>query len=189
MPESESPDVSPDRFRSVVVDHQRSIYFVCRDLTGSHHDAEDLAQDVFVKAFHALHTLNGPLDNKPLVSGWLRRIAVNTYLNDRRAKKRTHVSVFPDEEQAATPDAFGADNTRTDALANASVLRARIDHGLNTLTDRERTAFALRHFHGLPVQEAAASMNVAPGTVKSLLHRAVHKLQNELSHLKEEIIQ
>ncbi|MEQ9103934.1 MAG: sigma-70 family RNA polymerase sigma factor [Rhodothermales bacterium] len=187
MPETTIPDIPPDRFRSVVTDHQRTIYFVCRDLTGNHHDAEDLAQDVFVKAYHALHTLNGPLDNKPLVSGWLRRIAVNTYLNDRRAKKRTHVSVFPEEADASRPDAFGTAPSQTDTMADASIVQSRIARGLGVLTERERAAFTLRHFHGLPVQETAASLNVAPGTVKSLLHRAVRKLQVELSHLKEEL--
>lgn len=187
MPEKDISDIPPDRFRSVVEEHQRAIYFVCRDLTGNHHDAEDLAQDVFVKAYRALDNLNGPVEDKPLVSGWLRRIAVNTYLNDRRAKKRTHVSVFRDEETAMAPESFGTEPAQTDTLADTAILRSHINQGLTVLSERERAAFTLRHFHGLPVQETAMSLDVAPGTVKSLLHRAVRKLQVELSHLKEEL--
>jgi RNA polymerase sigma-70 factor (ECF subfamily) len=115
---------------------------------------------------------------------WLRRIAVNTYLNRKRKKALAFFRVFGDADE---PDRSPSELPAPDAEAEASVLRQRINTALEVLTAREKTAFVLRHNHDLAVKEVAASMDVAEGTVKSLLFRATTKLQEELNDLKGEL--
>ncbi len=79
-----------------------------------------------------------------------------------------HPSTDPDPEQLT-------DQTMTNTIVNRA---------LETLTPRERTAFILRHHQELSTSEVAASMDVADGTVKSLLFRATKKLQKELAYLR-----
>lgn len=71
-------------------------------------------------------------------------------------------------------------------MAEGAVLRAHIERALDTLSPRERTAFVLRQHQDLSIREVAEAMEVADGTVKSLLFRATRKLQEELSFLRED---
>ena len=178
--------VSPTIFRNVVEAHQRGLYYLCRDLTGNHHDAQDLAQDVFVKAYHAIDSFNGSLNEGGQVFAWLRRIAINAFLNSRRAKKHTMTQVFSDGHPETDHANTHADHSGAHERAERASVNDHVRRALTVLSARERTAFTLRHFHGLPVDETAASMDVASGTVKSLLHRATKKLQHELDFLREE---
>jgi RNA polymerase sigma-70 factor (ECF subfamily) len=156
------------------------VYYLALNLTGNHHDAEDLSQEVFIKAHRGLKEFRGDAQ----MYTWLRRIAVNTYLNKKRKKALAFFRVFAeDDETDRSPSA----EPETDAAAEAGFLRGRINRALETLTARERTAFVLRHHHELSVREVAASMNVAEGTVKSLLFRATQKLQKELAPLQSEL--
>lgn len=178
--------VSERQFRNVLDTHQRGVYYLCKDLTGNHHDAQDLAQDVFVKAYHAIDQFRGSLDEGGQVHAWLRRIAVTTFLNSRRAKKVSMLSVFSNGTSDSAPEELIADPVGASDRTERADLDRHVRRAMQTLSDRERAAFTLRHFHGLPVDETAASMNVASGTIKSLLHRATRKLQHELAFLREE---
>lgn len=165
-------------FRELVETHKRAIYFLALDLTGNHHDAEDLSQEVFIKAHKALNRFRGD-------SGWytwLRRIAINTYLNKKRKKALSMMRFFGDDEEAsrtASQEASPADT------AGGAVIRSHIERAMTGLSPRERTAFILRHHQDLSIREIAEDMEVADGTVKSLLYRATHKLRDELAFLKE----
>jgi RNA polymerase sigma-70 factor (ECF subfamily) len=167
-------------FREVVETHKRAVYYLALNLTGNHHDAEDLSQEVFIKAHRGLKEFRGDAQ----MYTWLRRIAVNTYLNKKRKKALAFFRVFPDDDESDRSPSAGP---APDATADAEFLRRRIGRALEMLTARERTAFVLRHHHELSVREVAASMDVADGTVKSLLFRATRKLQKELAPLQAEI--
>ncbi|MEE8583753.1 MAG: sigma-70 family RNA polymerase sigma factor, partial [Acidobacteriota bacterium] len=92
---------SPD-FDRVVQLHQRKIYFLALDLTGNHHDAEDLAQEVFFKAYKGLKRFRGEAG----LSTWLHRITVNTNI-DRQRKRSEAVMKrqrsWDDEENPLPP--------------------------------------------------------------------------------------
>ncbi len=77
-------------FRELVETHKKRVYYLALDLTGNHHDAEDLAQDVFIKAFRALDSFRG--DAK--VFTWLYRITVNTHLNRRHQPRRHREQLY-----------------------------------------------------------------------------------------------
>lgn len=170
---------APVAFREIVERHKRRVFYLALDLTGNHHDAEDLSQEVFIKAFRALDGFRGEAQ----VQTWLYRITVNTFLNTRRKKALAFMRLRDDfadagfeQDTAPAPDDGVADN----------LLRRRIESALDVLSPKERTAFVLRQDHDLPVKEIAAAMDVAEGTVKSLLFRATQKLRHELAPYRAE---
>lgn len=184
MTRTETIEKTADRgdgsFREFVETHQRRLYWLALDLTGNHHDAEDLSQEVFIKAYRNLDGFRGDAQ----VSTWLRRIAVNTYLNKRRKKALSHMSLFGDttDHQESASTARPPDGEADDAFFRTFVAKA-----LDVLSPRERSAFVLRHMNELPVKEVAASMDIARGTVKSLLYRATQKMQRELAFLRPDL--
>ena len=166
-------------FREIVETHKRAVYYFALDLTGNHHDAEDLSQEVFIKAHKALSRFRGDSG----LYTWLRRIAINTYLNKKRKKALSMMRFFGDDEDAS--DTASEVSSPADS-AEGAVLRSHIERAMECLSPRERTAFILRHHQDLSIHEVAEDMEVADGTVKSLLYRATHKLRDELAFLRDE---
>lgn len=167
-------------FRELVETHKKRVYYLALDLTGNHHDAEDLAQDVFVKAFRALDSFRG--DAK--VFTWLYRITVNTHLNRQRKKAVRYMHLKEDfdrqeDDSGALPD--------TDEQAQREQMQAHIQASLDALSPRERSAFVLKHMNDLTIKDTAAAMDVAPGTIKSLLYRATRKLRDELAFYRDDL--
>lgn len=157
--------------------YKRPVLYLALDLTGNLHDAEDLAQDVFLKAFKGLEGYRG--EASPLT--WLRRITVNTYLNRKRSRMRSLWRLMADGRVPEEVDPAPSPQR----LAESGDLSRHIDEALGHLTDRERTAFVLRHYQDLSVREVADLMGVAEGTVKSLLFRGTRKMQVRLAPLRE----
>lgn len=156
------------------------LYYLALDLTGNHHDAEDLSQEVLIKACEALDTFRG--EAKPFT--WLYRIAVNTYLNAQRSK--THQARVLKDDLDRTPKHDGASPNPSEQ-AERRQMQAHIEEALQVLSPRERTAFVLKHDHDLRIREVATTMDVAPGTVKSMLYRATRKLRDALSFYRDDL--
>ena len=165
------------RFKDVVDEHQRGVYQLALQLTGHHQDAEDLAQDVFIKVHAKLDSFRGDASLK----SWIYRITVNTYLNKRRKKALFFMKLRDDF------DATLLDNRSNTAYgAESNVIQEHVRKAMDGLSPKERSAFALRHYNECSVKEVAQVLNVAEGTVKSLLFRAVQKLRKKLVFLVEE---
>ncbi len=167
-------------FREVVERHKRRVYYLALDLTGNHHDAEDLSQEVFIKVYRALGRFRGEAQ----LHTWLYRITVNTYLNTRRKKALLFMRLRDDLADAAFEQ---SDAPPSDRGAEKSMVQEHIERALGVLSPRERTAFVLRHYHDQSLRDVAAVMEVAEGTVKSLLFRAAQKLRKELAFYREEL--
>lgn len=166
-------------FRDIVEQHKRPVYALAYDLTGSHHDAEDLSQEVFIKAYRALPEFRGEAQ----MYSWLYRITVNTYLNKRRKKALRFRQLWDDFSHEASDGS----TIRPDQEAEASTMRQHVEAALAQLSPRERSAFVLRHYQDQSIKEVAAAMDVAEGTVKSLLFRAIKKLRTTLDFYREDL--
>lgn len=158
----------------------KRVYYLALDLTGNHHDAEDLSQEVLVKACEGLDSYRG--EAKPFT--WLYRIAVNTYLNRQRSPADREVTLQADFDR--TVQGVGAPPKPSERTERRQ-MQTHIEEALHVLSPRERTAFVLKHDHGLRIKEVAAAMEVAPGTVKSMLYRATRKLRDELSFYRDDL--
>lgn len=186
MPLTQTVEAEPERrraptaFREIVERHKRRVYYLALDLSGNHHDAEDLTQEVFIKAYRALDRFRGEAQ----LHTWLYRITINTYLNTKRKKALAFMRLRDDFEDAT----FEQESTPPpDDGVQKRIALQHIEAALKALSPKERSAFVLRHYHDMSIKEIAAVMDVAEGTIKSLLFRAVQKLRKELAFYSEEL--
>lgn len=179
--ESQAPE-----FDRVVELHQRKIYFLALDLTGNHHDAEDLAQEVFLKAYKGLKRFRGEAG----LGTWLYRIALNTHI-DRGRRKSVAIMKrqrsWDDEENPLPPLPDRNPERNPERSAEAGVIQRHIDQALNRLSPQQRTIFVLRHYQDLKLREIASLLSISEGTVKTTLFRAIRRLQQELSAYRPEL--
>ena len=165
---------SRDAFDELVRRYRRPVYNLVRALTGGDDDAEDLVQDVFVRAFRAVRGFRGDSAFK----SWLYRIAINvvhTHLQRRRTR-----DAF---SGARTVDAASGDVPNGDDLEEAVVRRQAIERALAALPEQLRVLVVLRDVHGLKYDEIAKIVKSPRGTVESRLFRARQQLRPMLESL------
>jgi RNA polymerase sigma-70 factor (ECF subfamily) len=166
-----------DAFGELVNRHQRRVWMVCRQYVGVG-EADAVAQDSLVKAF----TRIGDFDRRAAFSTWLTRIAINTCLDELRRRRREAIvdeaSEGDDEPQLLdrVPDnAAGPEGRSMQKQAVASLVTQE-----KKLPPRQREIFRLRFYAEMELEEIATVLDVHVGTVKTQLHRAVHRLREEL---------
>ncbi len=170
-------------FRELVERYKKKIYYLSLDLTGNHHDAEDLSQEVFIKAYRSLKKFRG--DAK--FNSWLYRITVNTCISQRRKKSVSAMTLQEDFDGNSDQQYFAKETSflNPEQSAEAGLMQQHIDNALQQLTRRERSIFVLRHYNDLSLKEIAQILKITEGTVKSMLFRGIQKLQKELSFYRE----
>ena len=166
-----------DAFRRLVEEHQRRIFVVAVDYTSNRADAEDIVQEVLVKAFRSIKKFKG----QSSFGTWLYRITVNTCLDFRR-KQRVRQTQSLEESQVV--QWVSDEGPGPEQQARASRVVEEIRRATLTLTPRERTVFIMRHFEQMTTREVATILDRSEGTVKNLLFRAIRKLRDELVHYK-----
>lgn len=151
-------------FERLVRRHQGRVVANCRHIAGSA-DADDLAQEVFVKAFYALKRLERQAAFKP----WLMRIKVNHCLTHvTKRSKRTYVDV-DDPTVAADPELEVAPQGQ--AAVEASEERERIEQVLDAMPETLRVPLILRDLDGLGYQEIADELGIGLSAVKMRIKR------------------
>jgi RNA polymerase sigma-70 factor, ECF subfamily len=166
--------------------YERRIYTLALHFCRDHHDAEDLSQEVWLKAFRSLHGFR-------FESGfysWLRQITVNTFLNHRRAlsfsEGGARTVLHFDSLDDMDAEASLAGLTRPEGGASvedelqARVLVARVLHALSELTPQQRLIFLLKHQEGMTYQEIAVCFGCSTGSVKKSLFRTLVRLRDSL---------
>ncbi|HLF14886.1 MAG TPA: RNA polymerase sigma factor [Bacteroidota bacterium] len=167
-----------DAFRRLVERSKITTYRLAYDLTGNRHDAEDLSQEAYIRAFRGLAGFRG--DAK--WSSWLHRITLNTFLDHKRVNKKQNIEYNDELETTETmnPTRHTPPAPNPEKSAEAGVIRQHVERALGCLSAQERSVFVLRHYQDLPLKEIAAAMDLAEGTVKVHLFRAIRRLQKEL---------
>ena len=169
---------SQDAHREIVLRYQRPIYSLILRMVRESAEAEDLTQEVFLKAFTAL----GTFDPRRKFSSWLFKIAHNTAIDQLRRRRLETVPLeTPDEERpdllAMLPDQAG--ETPEAALARHSLAQA-IEEAVGLLRPDYREAVILRFQQGLAYEEIAEVTDLPLGTVKTHLFRARKALRKHL---------
>ena len=151
----------PAAFDELYETHVGRVYALCLRMTADRRSAEELTQDVFVKAWRRIDTFRG----RSAFSTWLHRVTVNTVLDaqKRRSRRPEQLSVVSDD---ALPG-LGADPRAPDAARRLALERA-----IAALPERARTALVLHAVEGYRYEEVAELMEISMGTVKSHIHRA-----------------
>lgn len=152
-----------EAFGELVRRHQSAVFNVAYRLSGNRLDAEDAAQEAFIRAYRALASFDV---TRPLAP-WLKKIAVNVCLN-RLEADRGGQEDFDDERTRAGPQSAPAPEEITQAREVSQQVRAAILQ----LPPRYRAAIELRHFQNLSYDEMAATLHRPLSDVKSDLFRA-----------------
>jgi len=152
-------------FERLVDRHQARILANCRYLTGSSADAEDLAQEVFVKAFFGLRRFEG----RSKFSTWLQRIKINHCLNFNQKKRNKSFVSIESPEVEARVDLQTA--PRAEQNLKAEDERRRIAVALDEMSERLRVPLILRDADGLSYAEIAAQLDLSLSAVKMRIKR------------------
>jgi len=165
-------------FKTIVEQWQDMVYNTILGIVQNETEAEDLAQDVFIKVFEKIGTFKG--DAK--FSTWLYRIATTTALDHLRSKKRKKrfgflqsLSGSSGEEKDQIPD-FHHPGVRLDNKERASVLFKAIEE----LPDNQKAAYTLHKLEGLSYRDVSEVLSTTVSAVESLMSRANQNLRKQL---------
>ena len=168
-----------EAFRALVDHHSRGLFRLAYRMTGNESDAEDVVQESFLRAYRQLHKF----DERASFGTWLYRIGVNCALDLVRSRKR-RAELQPAEDNREDPiAAVASDGPGPERLALSGELRERVTAAMNELSAAERSAFVLRHFEGMRIEEVSRVLGCQPGAAKHSVFRAVQKLRRALEPL------
>jgi len=168
-----------DAFRLLVEQHSRLVFRVAYRMTGNEHDADDVVQETFLRAYKQL----GRFEERANFGTWLHRIAVNCALDLLRSRGRLDRHYGGDPEEAEMMGAISSSDPQQDRLLLSAELRDQVTAAMEKLSGNERTAFVLRHFEGMPVEEIGKTLGIQVNAAKHTIFRAVRKLRESLEPL------
>lgn len=160
------PETQRKAFETVVRQYSEQLYWQVRRIVLTHEDANDVLQNVFIKAWSHLDTFR----HDSRLSTWLYRIAVNESLDFMRRQKNI-VSVSSDDEESSVSNMLLADKYFDGDEASAMLQQA-----IALLPDVQRTVFNMRYFDDMHYSEISKILNTSEGALKASYHIAVKKI-------------
>ena len=176
-----------EAYRVLVERHSAYVYRLAYRMTGNPHDAEEVVQEAFLRAYQKLQQFAGNAN----FGTWVYRIAANYAIDRLRQRKseesrRENPSRLADEENEVDALSKLPDATPSpERLAGSVQLAAKMKEALNALTPAERTAIVMRHWDGCGIEEIAAVLKSNSSAAKNTVFRAVQKLRRALQPFAE----
>lgn len=170
-----------DAYAEIVDLYQSRLYHVCYRMLGNKHEAEDITQETFLRAYINLHTF----DQKRKFSTWIFRIATNLCIDRIRKKK-------PDYHlDAQVPGTDGLDMYSQIAASEElpveqlekMEMQERLQYEISRLPDKYRSVIVLKYMEELPLLEISEILDLPLGTVKTRIHRGREALRKQMSEL------
>jgi RNA polymerase sigma-70 factor (ECF subfamily) len=173
-------------FEELVRHYDQAVLRLAMHLTGSEHEAQDIYQEAFLKAYKSVANFRFECS----FYTWIYRIVTNLCLDHLRKKQvrkeDAPVATDPSGEQydvlEQVPDARAGANPERDLMRRE--LGGRISKALDKLTPRERMVFELKHYHGLKLRTVGEVLNTTEETAKNTLFRATQKLRSALADMR-----
>ena len=159
--------------------HYRRLYRLALSYLRNQDDALDAVQETFVKAFQKAERWDGASEAGP----WLSRITINVAIDRYRRDKRRRATFTPLGE-GDHDDAVATGDPSPERRTFGRELAGRIASAVRVLPEKQRAVFVLRHYEEMSLEEIADSLGMNLGTVKSSLHRAVHRLRERLTGIR-----
>ena len=171
-----------EAFGRLVQQHQRRILSLVFSMVRRPEEIEDLAQEIFIKAYRAIRTYNF----KASFAAWISRIAVNhcyDYLRRERSSKVGYYwQISEDAQRAIEADAGVKEQLSLEEQATARELAGRL---LERAPAEDRVVLTLREIEGRPIEEIADILKLNPSTVKVRLHRARKRMLEDLQRWRK----
>jgi len=174
-------------FERLVLTYQRRLFGFALRLCRSPQDAEEIAQDAFVRAYRALAAYPPERVRLLKLGPWLTRIALNVALNRTQKHRLAAISLDEPAEDAAPREVAEDARAQPEAMAVGAELRAQLETLLRHLPDHWRIPVVLRHVEGFTYQEIAQLLDQPPGTIKSAVHRGTTMLRESLAAERVEV--
>jgi RNA polymerase sigma-70 factor, ECF subfamily len=172
-----------DAFRVLVERHSRSIYRVVYRMTGNQQDAEELVQEVLLRAYKSL----GRFEMRSNFSTWLYRIAINRTLDFLSARKSQMQSQdayqIADDPEDGRQVQVPSSSPGPERVVLSGEVKSRVAQAMTLLTPVERVAFTMRHMEGRSIEEIGQALNLKASAAKNSVFRAVQKLRQQLDPL------
>jgi len=177
---------SEQAFASLVDRHSDRLISLAWRLVGRRDEAEDIAQEAFLRLFRSLESFRGESSIGTWLYRTVTRLAID-HLRRERLKRRIFFFRSRDDAQADPLDlAVDPHASPHEELQGRETAR-RMQQVLQTLPARQRAVFILRHQEEMPLKEIARTLGLEEGTVKAHLHRAVNQFRKAFHEHKESI--
>jgi RNA polymerase sigma-70 factor, ECF subfamily len=165
-------------FGEIVELYKDKVYQICYRMLGNAHEAEDIAQEAFIRAYTNIHTF----DTSKKFSTWLYRIATNLSIDRIRKKKPDY---FLDAEVSGTDgltmySQLAADQKLPEEEVESLELKAWVHKEILALPPKYRSAIVLKYIEELSLKEISEILDLPIGTVKTRIHRGREALRKRL---------
>lgn len=168
-------------FEELLLKYQDRIYNLCRHMLGNLHDAEDAAQDVFIKAYRNLENFRP----ESSLYTWLYRIAVNTCLDyKKRPFFKSLFNITGEGEEVCVE--LLSDDPSPERLYELKQTGYALQECLNKLSAKLRAVIILKEVEGLTYEEIAEVLDISIGTVKSRISRGREELRESMKKFTEQ---
>jgi len=169
-----------EAFRVLVESHSTRVFRVAYRMTGNEHDAEEVVQETFLKAYRQLDRF----ESRAQFGTWITRIAMNCAIDLVRSRSRHSRSREPEDIGGAEAvRSLAAPGPMPDQAVFGAEVSERVSRALAQLTPMERAAFVLRHFEGQSIREIGDALALSEAAAKHSVFRAVAKLRLSLEPL------
>ena len=158
-------------FNELVRRYQEKVYWIARRIMGSHDDADDVVQDVFIRVYKSLKDFRGEAG----LYTWIYRITVNVALNALRKRKLKEFVRYDDFVKESLPDEAHADD---DLLHDE--YRSALERAIERLPAKQKLVFVMRHVDEMPYEEIAAVLKTSVGGLKANYFHALKKIQKSV---------
>lgn len=166
-----------ESFHQLVALHDDRIMALAFQLSKNQSDAEDIYQDVFVKAWKSIKSFR--MESEFFT--WLYRITVNTFLTHQKKISRMNIQ---DSDSDSGYDPLDWVQSSPDDTQKSEEINASVQLAIKSLPEKQKTAFILKHMQHLKIREIANIMDISEGTVKKYLFRAMEKMRIELKEYR-----
>jgi RNA polymerase sigma-70 factor (ECF subfamily) len=177
---------SDKAYRELLGRYQRPVFSIIYRMIRDREQAEDLAQETFVRVFNNIDRY----DPRFKFSSWIFKIATNLTIDHIRRKELDTVSIdgsrnaVTAEQIEATSITIASQDENPEELLEAKELGEEIEGAIGKLRPEYRAAILLRHVEGREYQEIAEILSLPLGTVKTYIHRGRNELREQLQHLR-----
>jgi RNA polymerase sigma factor (sigma-70 family) len=166
-----NPDTRRNAFNQVVRKYQQKVYWMVRKIVIDHDDANDITQEVFIKAWTALENFRG--DSK--LYTWLFRIAHNEAVNFLKKKRRRFFVPINDVEGEL------AEKLESDPLIGGDEIQLKLQKALLKLPEKQRLVFNMKYFEELSYEDMSEITGTSVGALKASYHWATKKIEDFLN--------
>ncbi len=161
-------------FSGIVRNYQERMYWHIRKMVLSHDDANDILQNTFMKAWHALDNFRG--DSR--ISSWLYRIATNETMTFLTSKRMRNISTMDDVEDMLL------NQLHADSYFSGNEAEMMLQEAILTLPEKQRLVFNMKYFDDLTYDQMEAILETSVGALKASYHHAVKKIEKYITETK-----